>query len=242
MGFMARAGLIPSILALVLAGCAGPASPSISVPASSASVSASPVTKPASASTAPEASPTSTASADTQPSMGRPYDAAAILAAMQESRRPGGVPQDIQTASIAEQLAASIWTYDGEPWPMLTASGSCGPSDCTLDLSGTPAGATGEDLYTFSVTPGEEMVELLVADLHGYPKQLDSMLDGIVRDGLAEDRLSGLALVAGRWLPPPRDGQFILGYRSGGEEGSPALDVTVDLPTGRVLDAETPAS
>ncbi len=161
---------------------------------------------------------------------------------MKASRRPGGVPQALQTVAIAEQLATAMWTFDGAPWPTLTVSASCGAEECTIDLSGTPDGAAGEDLYTFSVTPADGTVELLVADLHGYPAALDGALDGIARAGVTTEQLSGLALVGGRWLPPPRDGQFVLSYRSGGEEGSPALDVTVDLQGSRVLDTAKPAT
>ena len=161
---------------------------------------------------------------------------------MQSSQRPGGVPAELQTLPIADQLAAAVWTYDGEPWPTLSASGSCQPEECTLDLSGTPDGAAGEDLYTFSITPSDGTITLLVADLHGYPGELDPALEAIARQGVASERLTGLALVGARWLPPPRDGQFVLSYRSGGEEGSPALDVTLDLTSGRVLDAGKPAT
>jgi hypothetical protein len=176
------------------------------------------------------------------PQAARPYDAAAVLVAMQSSRRPGGVPAELQTDDIAGQLAAAVWTYDGTPWPTASASGSCGPQECTLDLSGTPQGAAGEDLYTFSITPSDGTITLLVADLHGYPAALDPALDALARGDLAAERLAGLTLAGARWLPPPRDGQFVLSYRSEGEEEIPALDVTLDLASGRVLDAEKPTT
>ena len=229
-----------ALLALLVA-CSGPtASPPTSirpsgsggaVPTPSATTTPAATTGPSSS---PAPSPSSTVAA--------PYDATAVLAAMQASRRPGGVPTQLQTRPIADLLAAGIWTYDGQAWPTLSVSGSCGATVCTVDLSGAPDGGAGEDLYTFSVTPADADVELLVADLHGYPADLDAALDAVARRGVSPDRLTGLALLAARWLPPPDDGQFMLSYRSGGEEGSPALDVLIDLPTGRVLEAKSPAS
>ncbi|HEX7197446.1 MAG TPA: hypothetical protein VF364_11515, partial [Candidatus Limnocylindria bacterium] len=50
------------------------------------------------------------------PEAGRPFDAEAILAAMRDSRRPGGVPDEMQTDAIAAAVADAIWTIDGEPW------------------------------------------------------------------------------------------------------------------------------
>jgi hypothetical protein len=159
---------------------------------------------------------------------------------MASSRRPGGIPRQLQTTPIAVAIAAQVWTYDGTPWPAITTGGSCGPQSCTLDVSGIPDRGAGEDLYTFAITPADASVELLVADLHGYPKDLDAELDAIARAGVDPGRLAGLDLVGARWLPPPRDGQFVLSYRSGGEEGSPALDVTVDLGARRVLEVARP--
>lgn len=197
----------------------------------SARPSPSPSTAPQTSSASPTATPATAA---------RPYDAATLLQAMADSRRPGGVPDRVQTAAIADQMAQAIWTYDGQPWPSLAISGSCGPEACTVDVSGTPPAAAGEDLYTFDVRPGDGSVEVLLADLHGYPRELDATLDQIARKGVDPDRLVGLSLVSARWVAPPHEGQYVLSYRSGGEEGSPALDVVVDLPSGTVLDVRHP--
>jgi hypothetical protein len=159
---------------------------------------------------------------------------------MAASRRPGGVPGQVQTRSIADQMAQAIWTYDGRPWPAMSVSGSCGPEACTIDVSGTPDAATGEDLYTFDVRPDDGTVDVLLADLHGYPTELNQTLDQIARNNVDPERLAGLSLVSARWMPPPDQGQYVLSYRSGGEEGSVALDVVVDLASGTVLDVRRP--
>jgi hypothetical protein len=199
-------------LATALAACGTPPSAS---PSTSASPSAS-----AEPSDAPSATPTATPSAPASvepsatpavPEPGRPYDAAAILDAMHNSRRPGGVPQQLQTDAVARSLASAIWTYGGEAWQQAPVIGaSCGPQRCTVDVAGTPAGGAGEDLYTFSVVPESGAASVLVADLHGYPAELDAALDALARSQLEASRLEGLAMAGARWLPPPDTGQFVL--------------------------------
>ena len=49
------------------------------------------------------------------PQPGPAFDAATLLDAMRTSRRPGGVPDQLETA-IAATLAETLWTYGGEPW------------------------------------------------------------------------------------------------------------------------------
>lgn len=182
----------------------------------------------------------SAAASDTLPTPGRPYGADEVLAAMRNSRHPGGVPDSIETLDVTEQVAAELWTFDGEPWQTLSASGSCGAETCSLDVAGTPASGGGEDLYQFIVDPGAGSVELVASDLHGYPILLEAPLDAIVRAGVDGDLISGLQLVSVRWLPPPDAGQFVLSYRSGGEEGAPSVDVVVDFPGRRVVEVRDP--
>ena len=204
-------------VALGLAGCSSPA------PSASPSASAA----------ASEAAPSSSVA----PSPGRPFDAEAILLAMRESRRPGGVPDELETDEIAAAVTEQIWTFDGEPWPEIAIGGSCGPETCTLEVGGIPAGALGEDLYTFDVAPATSAVELVSADLRGFPQSLLATLDEMARADL-DDPPPDLALVSASWLPPPDDGRFVLAYRSGGEEGSCQLNVTLDARTGSVLSQE----
>ncbi len=111
---------------------------------------------------------------------------------MRASRRPGGVPDTIETEQIAGAIADGLWTFDGSAWPAMVVGASCGPERCTVDIAGTPDGADGEDLYTFSVTPATGSVSLLVADLHGYPSSLDPLLDGVAQEGVSPGRLDGL--------------------------------------------------
>lgn len=169
-------------------------------------------------------------------SPGTPYDATAILAAMRESRRPGGVPDQLETEELAAAIAELTWTWDGAAWESISVGAACGGTACSLDLAGTPTGGAGTDLYSFSIDPAVGSVELVSSDLHGHPASLEAELDAAARGALAEDRLDGLALVGARWLPPPDTDRYWLAYRSGGEEGAPLLDVLLDVSTGEVLE------
>ncbi|HET6381119.1 MAG TPA: hypothetical protein VFH63_08855, partial [candidate division Zixibacteria bacterium] len=174
------------------------------------------------------------------PTPGRPYDATAVLAAMRASTRPGGVPPELQADAIAAAVAEQLWTWDGRPYPVLQVGGTCGPRACSLELAGTPSGAAGSDLYVFSVVPAASVVRLEAADLHGYPAALDEALDALVRTRLPATELAGLAFTAAAWQPPPNETVMRVAYRSGGEEGAPAVDVIVDVAAGEVLEVRAP--
>ena len=162
------------------------------------------------------------------PEPGRPLDGTTLLSAMRESRRPGGVPDELETDDVAAAAAAAIWTFDGEPWSSLSVSGSCGPRACTLEISGSSEGAQGDDLWVFEIAPGGATASLVSADVRSLPPDLIVSLDGLARSLLPADRLEGTNLASVRWLPPPdEDGSFVLSYRSGGEEGSCGVDVTM---------------
>lgn len=213
-----RAALLPTLaMTLALAACAGVPAPS----------------DRASADASPRAAPSATASETASDGLaagepGRPFDATGILAAMRDSRRPGGVPEALQTDAIASALADQVWTLDGKPWTSLTAGGSCGTDSCTLELSGGGADAAGEDVWVFAVDPADGSVRLASADLHAVPASFAASLDELARASDPDGLLDGLLATSVRWLPPPDDGRFVLAYRSGDEEGSCVRDATID--------------
>jgi len=150
---------------------------------------------------------------------GQPFDPATVLDAMRDSRRPDGVPDQLETDAIAAALAERIWTIDGQPWTTMSAGGSCGPVRCTLEISGSRAGGQGEDLWIFEVIPAGGEVAVIETNLRSVPSETADAVDRLAR--AADPRIddAGLLLVSVRWLPPPDDETFELSYRSGNEEG-----------------------
>jgi hypothetical protein len=208
---MTRRGARAAILALLLTACGAPSSPSAS-PAQTVEVA---VPEPA-----------------------RPFDGAQILAAMRDSRRPGGVAEPLQTSEIATAVADEIWTVDGEPWTTIAVGGSCGPEECTLEVGGSRAGAAGEDAWTFRVVPATAEVAVLGAQLGSVPDELVANADRLARDANDDGLLDELILAGHGWQPPPDDALLLLSYRAGDEEGSCRRDVTVDLRGGEVTIGE----
>ena len=80
----------------------------------------------------------------------------------------------------------------------------------------------------FEIAPGTGSVTVASADLSSLPIEIVDPLDDLARMLFRPGRLDGLVLASVRWLPPPSGGQFVLSYRSGGEEGSCGADVTID--------------
>ena len=212
-----RPALVLALLALTMAACGGPA------PSGTTLGSGGPSASPSDATASPAVVP------------GRPYDTAALLTGMRESRRPGGVPDELETDAIALAVSRVVWTWDGRPWDVLSIGGACGPTSCTLDVAGSRAGAHGSDLYSFEVTSGS--VTLISRDLHAYDLSLDERLDRVAR-AAAPDLTAGLTYVGASWLPPPDIGVYRLAYRTGGEEGAPGRDLLLDLTSGRVIGAD----
>jgi hypothetical protein len=233
-----RLGLLALLLFATACAASGPsASPDdtsaparAAAPTGTAEATATPSAQPAT----PSPTPT-TAPRVALPEPGRPFGAAALLAAMRDSRRPGGVPDQLETDAIASALADAIWTFDGAPWTTTAAGGSCGPQTCTLELAGTRDGLAGDDLWVFSVSSATGAVEVVAAELRSLPADLPATLDGLVRVLDADGSLAGLVPASVKWLPPPAGGAFVVSYRSGGEEGSCGADVTLDALGGAIV-------
>jgi hypothetical protein len=211
--------LVGLALAVLGAGCAVAPAPSGQLATDPPSLA----TQPATASDGGAAVP------------GQPFAAADILAAMRDSQRPGGVPEELRTDAIASAAAELLWTFDGAPWTSITAGGSCGTDTCTLELAGAPDGAAGEDVWVLDVQPSTGTVMVASADLHGLPTDALEGLDRAARGAAGGDLPDDLLLAGARWLPPPDPG-FVLAYRSGDEEGSCAADVVLDATATTVED------
>jgi hypothetical protein len=200
--------------------------------ACSATPSSSATPSPIPPSTVPSAGPSTGGAIEP----GQPYDAAAILDAMRTSPRPDGVPDELQTDSVAASIADAIWTIDGEPWDAVLIDASCGESSCLIDVAGTREGAAGDDVWTFGQT-ATGGVELLVegVQLHAIPESVVADLDRQARSLLGAD-VEGMVLTAATWQPPPNADEFALSYRSGGEEGSCGMDLVLDAARGEITD------
>lgn len=170
------------------------------------------------------------------PTPGQPLDAETMLEAMRTSPRPDGVPDRLETELLAGRLADAIWTFDGAPWSTFVVGGSCGADVCVVEVAGTRSGGAGEDLWTFDVDPGTGAVGVQSADLRALPPRLVASLDELARSLAVESDLDGMLLATARWLPPPQTDRFVLSYRSGGEEGSCAAELTVDARSRRLVE------
>ena len=158
---------------------------------------------------------------------GRPLDATAILEAMRDSRRPGGVPDELQTDAIAGELADLIWTVDGEQWSTMSVGGSCGAQMCALEIAGAHPDSQGDDVWAFEIAPDSEGVEVVSTELRSLTPDRVDQLDEMTRSMFPG--LESQNLTSARWLPPPDDSQFVLSYRDSSEERSGCgADITVD--------------
>jgi len=172
------------------------------------------------------------------PPAGRPYSTDDILAALRDSQRPGGVPDEVETAAVAAAIADAIWTFDAKPWSAVSAGGSCGPTTCTVELVGTREGSDGEDLWSFDVNPAGGSVALAQRELGAVPNEVRDDLDALARSLAQGGELDDLVLASVTWLAPPDETAFSLAYRSGNEEGSCAVDIVLDPVARRVLETQ----
>ena len=210
---------IAALTLIALAACAGAA------PDPTATETPLPSTTPS--------GPVPTAEESEAPwSPGAPYDAGAILDAMRESRRPGGVPDVLETEAVAARIADAIWTVDGEPWSSTTIGGSCGPVRCTVEVGGMRRGSIGEDLWVLEVIPGSGEVAVLEANLRSVTPEIGEVVDALARAAEPGIDREGLALASVRWAGPSDEEAFELSYRSGDEEGSCLVEVRVETRSG----------
>lgn len=221
---LATAALLVATTAACMAEPPAPTDPPPTA-TTSPSVSASPLATPTPTPTPSEAPGPS---GIVLPAAGTPFDAATIVTAMRDSRRPGGVPDQLETQPIAAAVAAAVVTFDGLPWTTMAASGSCGPDSCSLELAGTRPNSLGDDVWIFDVRPADGTVAVATTELRGLPNELLPAIDVLARSLLPAAPLDGLLLTSVRWLPPPNGEHFVLSYRGGGEEGSCGLDLTLD--------------
>ncbi|MGZ8562683.1 MAG: hypothetical protein ACXWWU_03595 [Candidatus Limnocylindria bacterium] len=220
---------LAAVAVLVLSACGTPTP----TPSATQTIAAAPTSTPTTSPATPDPSPSAPIAL---PDPGRPYDAGDLLEAMRDSRRPGGVPTELQDADIAAELAEQLWTFDGEPWDAIAAGGSCDASTCTLELSGGTEAAEGEDAWVFAIELASGTVEVANADLHAVPDETSAVLDRWARALDADGLLDGLLYTAVRWLPPPAEDRFRLAYRSGGEEESCSVDLELDAAGGRITE------
>ena len=219
--------LVAAFIVLVAVGCTA----TIDTSALS-SPPLTPVTTstPASADPSPTPEPTPLVAL---PDPAHPFTADELLAAMRDSRRPGGVPDALETPAIAAAVAERLWTFGPGGWATSSVGGGCGPQVCSLEIGGTADGALGEDLYVFTIDPARGAASLTDRSLGGTPEDLVEALDAAARDTW-DGSLEGLGLASVAWQPPPDEGTFVLTYRSGGEEGSPGVTLLLDVIEGTV--------
>lgn len=228
-----RFGAGAAAVATLLAACSAAVTPEPSSTTASAVASAVPsASSAASPSSAASSSPVETPGA--WPQAGLPYGGAEILEAMRSSRRPGGVPEAVATAPVAEAVAQQLWTIDGTAWDTLAASATCTSSGvCRLELAGTHRGSLGEDVWIFSVDPATPTVQIVDTTLGSVPQAVAAALDALARSLID---LDGLQLTSARWTPPPDDRLFELSYRDAGEEGGCVVELVLDVSGGEVVD------
>ena len=95
-----------------------------------------------------------------------------MLAAMRDSTRPGGVPDELETDAVAAAVADQVWTWDGSPGRRSAWAAPAARPNAALEVAGSTDGMAGADLYTFTVDPATGEVTLELSDLHGYPATL----------------------------------------------------------------------
>jgi hypothetical protein len=165
----------------------------------------------------------------------------AAMAAAQPTWPPDSKPwptiaPELMTAPVAELIAGSIWTYDGQRYQQLRFSdGRCSgqPAQCTLTVWGHPMFTSlSEDRYYMTITGDRISV---AAGLGGYPPELEAEVDALARSLDVEGRLGRMQFRSAGWLiPPPADAWHLL-YYVDKLEGNPKADVVLDRANRKIL-------
>lgn len=176
---------------------------------------------------------------------GRPYSPDDMIAKLEAA--PSAFPEELRTPALtrllAEAMATSIETYDGEPYRDLFIQGSCdegGVRRCDVSVSGLPGFATTrdeQDTYRYIVEEGTVSAQGQ-PQRRGFPTGLTPELDAIARRLAADGLLEGRSLLGVEWSPAPPDDGYVLFYGKGDEEGDPTVVIRLDRALGVILDIE----
>ena len=172
---------------------------------------------------------------------GRPYSSDELAAAIQQSRDiPPQLKTPARTRALAEALAGSIWTYDGNRYLELILTASCDEGAnlrCDVGATGVPAFVSSRDRSDHYgwVATAIGVTASGGNGLAGYPSQLDSILDRLARSLDNGHQLQNLTLIRGEWAIRPGPDVYVLHYSDGGEEGGTRLLVTIDRAAQRIL-------
>jgi hypothetical protein len=153
-------------------------------------------------------------------------------------------PEELRTPELttllADAMAATIETYDGQPYRELFVQGSCdegGLQRCDVTVSGLPSFAARDeqDTYLFEVRNGS-VSRRGEPQRRGFPTDLTADLDAVARRLDTGGLLSDRTLLNAEWLPEPPNDAYVLFYGNGNEEGDPTVVVRIDRGGGMILD------
>ncbi len=222
--------------AWILAGCVPGLSPASgeSRPSPKASYTAAPPT--------PTLAPIRTPGAAGH---GKPYSSGDFIRVLEAA--PQAFPDELRAPMLkrllAEAMAASIETYDGEPYRNIFVQGSCdegGRQRCDVTVSGLPGFAISpdeQDTYRFEVRDGNVSVNG-DAQRRGFPVGLATELDATARRLAVNGLLDGRSLLSVEWSSAPPDDAYVLFYGKGLEEGDQTIVLRVDRGRGVILDTD----
>lgn len=186
---------------------------------------------------APSASGPGPGGASTDRRPGRPYTAADIERELADV--PEEFPDRLRDPALAGAIADALWTYDGRPYAELWLLGSCSTNGaCELTATGRPesGGEESSDVYFWQVPArSSTLVASGPPALKGYPPELASEVDGLVRSLDRDGVLTGLSLLGVEWAVPPPDDGYVARYGTGDEEGARVVQVLVDRSAGQIL-------